>query len=195
MAPRVGRKPIPEKLAQTKTTDGVLQGVQPKIQVGSGRTVTVACKAPTGLNLRIFKWIDDRGSKPAHDGTRDKISVEDNRYKRIRVNGPSRYYFPGPAPDFAISGGYALTPNVDRDFMELWMEQNKESELVVNKLIFIMPTEREAVQAAQDLREIKSGFEPLDIDEKPKGLSGKGNLGIGTAKDEMDSVKKSGEAA
>jgi hypothetical protein len=195
MAPRVGRKPVPEKLARTMTSDGVMQGVQPEQMKGSGRTVTVACKCPTGLILRIFKWIDDRGTRPAPGEERPKIAIEDTNYKRVRVNGPNRYYFPGPAPEFAISGGFAITTGVDRDWWEKWLEQNHESDLVKNKLIWALPNEQDVIKEARNLKEIKSGFEPLVIGEKPVGkgesLGGKGNIQVGAATEEMANVKVS----
>lgn len=193
MAPRIGRKPVPEKLARTMTHEGVMKGVEPEVRVGTGRTVTVACKCPTGLHLRIFKWVVDRGTRPAVGEEQPKIAVEDGNYKPVKINGPHRYYFPGPAPEFAISGGYAITTGVDRDWWEKWLEQNKESAIVVNKLIWALPTEQEVIREARNLKEIKSGFEPLVIGEKPVGrgesLGGKGNIQVGAAAEEMANVK------
>lgn len=175
MAPRVGRpaqndagprrKPIPDALKQTTTSEGVMKGVQPPVGTDSGgRTVTVACNLPNGLILRLFKWVDDRGSPPDKHGDRPKIAVPDGTKQPVRINGWAIPF--GKTPRFIVAGGYALTTGVDKDFWDTWVEQNKGASYLEEKMVFAMPTPHEAEQeAVQHGR--KSGFEPLDPDKMP----------------------------
>ena len=173
MAPRVGRKPpeerkpIPDALKQTTTSEGVMQGVQPRVGTDSGGgTVTVACNLPNGLILRLFDWIDDRSNPPDKDGKRQKIAIQsrDKRKQPVRLHG---WAVPWQArPKFMIIAGkqgsmYALTTGVDREFWKQWLEQNHESPVVTERMVYAMDNEREATQEALG-NGVKSGLEPID---------------------------------
>ena len=163
-APNVSRRPVPDALRRTTTAENVMSGVQPKVVHDSNRQVFVGCKLPNGVILRLFKWIDDRGSpKDKSTGEREKIAVPatgpNGKPQEVRLRGPALRF--GAQPRFIIAGGYALTP-IDADFWEKWLEQNKGSSLIDNKLIFAMDTSHAAEQEAVGLADVKSGFEPID---------------------------------
>lgn len=126
---------------------------------GSSKTVTVACKHPPGILMRVFEM--DEYEVPVLGGgmrkERRAVAVGDP----IKINGPAVPY--GQRPSFVIAGGYALTPNVPADFARAWMEQNKSSDLVKNSVIFIHEKADYATEKAKEQRAVKSGLEPLDV--------------------------------
>jgi hypothetical protein len=129
-------------------------------------TVSVACKVPSGLHLRLFS-MEDFSEPVMGGGTRTvKRAVETGQ--RVTVKG-----FAHPidkAPTAQIAGGYALTPNVDADFFAAWLAQNADSAIVKNKLIFAADKPTYAESKAREQEEIKSGLEPIDPNRMPKGL-------------------------
>ncbi len=166
---RVSRKPVPDALRRTTTAEGVMSGVQPKVGHDSTRQVYVGCKLPNGVILRLFRWIDDRGTpKDKNTGEREKIAVPatgpNGKPQEVRLRGPALRF--GAQPRFVIAGGYALTP-IDADFWEKWADQNKGSSLIENKLLFAMDTPHAAEQEAVGLADVKSGFEPVDPNAPP----------------------------
>lgn len=105
-------------------------------------TVTVACKLPHGLHL------DLKGRE------------------RVTVRGTA-VPFGTAAHDI---GGFALTPNVDADFFAAWLEAYKNLEVVKRRLIFAYPKTQDATAQALELRDERSGLEPLDPDKPGAGI-------------------------
>lgn len=97
-------------------------------------TCTVGCKHPHGLILELG------------DGD-DKKSVE--------IVG---------ANSALVIGGYGLTENVDRSFMDAWLIAFKANPLVKNGLVFIQEKTSNATAQAKDQAKIKSGLEPIEPD-------------------------------
>lgn len=129
----------------------------------SGDKVTVACKLPHGLRLRLFKMVD------GHE------NVSGNNVRTIKraeqVGGD--VVIKGVAVEFgkdrALTGGYALTPGVDKAFFDEWLKQNAEHDAVKNHMIFAAGT-RDAVEGeAEDHAKDKSGQEPLDMSMVKRG--------------------------
>ncbi|QPF81669.1 hypothetical protein IC762_17750 [Bradyrhizobium genosp. L] len=85
----------------------------------------------------------------------------------IKINGPAVPF--GATPPFVIAGGYALTPNVPGDFMEKWMEANKDSPMVKNNVIFVQKSDAAAQKQAKEQKEVQSGLERLDVRMVRKG--------------------------
>lgn len=108
----------------------------------SGATVTVGCKLPHGLKLDM--------NKPGEP------------QQRCVIKG---------ANQAIISGGYGITEGVPKDFFEAWMTKHKILPAVQNKLIFAMPSTRSAVDKAEEMKELRHGFEPIDPKKMPKGVA------------------------
>ncbi len=127
--------------------------------VPTGGSVTVACKLPAGILMRVFN--QEKYNVPVlGGGTREEMrSIPCS--ETIKINGNLVPF--GQAPPFIIAGGYALTPNVPADIALTWMEQNKSSDLVKNNLIFIHEKTEYAEKRAKELKATKSGLEPLDV--------------------------------
>jgi hypothetical protein len=94
-------------------------------------TVTVACKMPNGMILRVFQEVEVE--EPAPQGSK--------RFQRWRVVGePVRIMGPkaphGMMAKAPVESGAALTFGVDADFFNKWLEQNKELDIVRKRLIY-----------------------------------------------------------
>jgi len=130
-------------------------------------TVTVGCKLPAGFWLRVFE--PQQVDEFVIGGGRKKSKVYNEFGRRFLLNG-----FAHPqtkAPDHKIIAGFALTPGIPRDFWELWLEQNQESMLVKNGLIFAHTSEANTAAEAKDKgATLKSGLERLDPNKLPKGI-------------------------
>ena len=127
--------------------------------VPTGGSVTVACKLPAGIFMRVFK--QEKYNVPVLGGGTREETRSIPCSETIKINGNAVPF--GKAPPFTIAGGYALTPNVPADIALTWMEQNKGSDLVKNNLIFIHEKTEYAEKRAKELRATKSGLEPLDV--------------------------------
>lgn len=141
-------------------------------------TVTVACRLPNGHILRLFRFVDEFETSPL--GTRTwKKPVQDGPV--FKLNGCA--FIPGVMATHTINQGYGLTPNVPRDFWEKWCEQNKDSELLLNRVIFAHAKNDSVMAQARDqsrekvdaphmtkghIRGVPSGLEPLDRDNLPR---------------------------
>ena len=90
--------------------------------------VTVACKLPNGLILRIFEETED--SEPVLGGGSRRVKKFIPHETSYKVHGNAKPF--GQEVDWQIVAGYGLTPNIPRDFWETWETQNAASALVKN---------------------------------------------------------------
>lgn len=132
-------------------------------------TVTVACKLPNGLILQL-SYAEDVSEPVMGGGV--KVS------KRYRKGGqqvtlhPARVPF-GEIPEYKVIGGYSITEGVDAQFFAEWLNQNEDSELVKNKLIFAYERDTTVAAVARENRGVKSGLEPVNPgrdDRMPKQI-------------------------
>lgn len=131
-----------------------------------GARLTVACKLPHGLRLRVFK--ETLHSEPVIGGGMRDVATFLPDGPQVVLNGNAVPY--GRVPNYTIIGGYALTPNVDADFFNKWLAQNKDSDVVRNALVFAFEKLDGAVSEAKSNAKLKSGLEPLDVSPGPKGV-------------------------
>lgn len=122
-----------------------------------GGKITVGCKLPNGLILRLFQ-MTERVENVAGGGTRSfKIAEQVGEHVVIKGN---KLPF-GEAPEYQIIGSYALTQGIDAEFFAAWMKQNADHEAVKNGLIFAATNQSDAIDIAKDNRDRKSGLEPI----------------------------------
>lgn len=129
----------------------------------AGQKVIVACKLPHGLRLRLFKMVE---------GTENVSGNNVRTVKRAEQVGDD-VVIKGCAvvvgKEKALTGGFALTPNVDKAFFDEWLKQNAQHDAVKNGLIFAAPT-RDAVEGkAEEGAKLRSGLEPLDMTMVKRG--------------------------
>jgi hypothetical protein len=129
----------------------------------SAKTVTVACKHPPGLTLRLFETREV--TVPVlGGGLRTEKRADPIPGKVIEIYGPQKVF--GEEPKCLVVAGYALTPNVPIEDWKLWKEQNADSHLLKNKLLFAYESPERAQAAAKEHAKVKSGLEPLDMSMK-----------------------------
>jgi hypothetical protein len=119
--------------------------------------VSVACKVPNGLVLRVFK--SRKEHQQVMGGGSREVEVNYQVGEGFKVNGPKPL---SAQPNFAMPGGYALTHNVPADVWESWLKANEDSVMVKNKQIFAAATSEAAAKMAVEHEEVKSNLEPLD---------------------------------
>ncbi len=129
----------------------------------SGDTVVVACKLPAGAKLRVHTWVVRQTILAA--GSKVEERVAEPTGESVTLNGSAldpAMLAAGRFPEHPIVGGYALTPHVPREFWERWLEENAESDLVKNHIIFAHGTEASARDASKTHEKQLSGLEPID---------------------------------
>lgn len=135
-------------------------------------TVTVGCRLPAGLTLRNYDMVDF--DEPVFGGGVKVIKRAKQVGPDVKINGSARRM--GFDTPHDIRGGVGLTYGVDADFFVKWLEANKDEPYVKNGTVFAQPTEkamREIPAQSRDVRQIKSGFEPLDMNDLPNEFRGK----------------------
>lgn len=130
-------------------------------------TVSVACKLPHGLELRLFNIVD---------------AVESNALGEIRAVKRAeplpttvtiRGYLEKQRPDQpmpARGSSYAITHGVDKEFFDKWLVQNKDHDAVKNKLIFASEKQDTVRGMMNEFKSTRSGFEPVDPNNLPKNI-------------------------
>jgi len=132
--------------------------------------VTVACKMPNGMILRIFEAVND--TELVMGGGSRKVVRHVPVGKPVLVHGSA--HKKGDTPDYRIVAGYALTEGVPADFWETWLAQNVQAEYVTSHVIFAYEKADDVVAASKDHESVVSGLHPLvpNNDARiPKGIA------------------------
>lgn len=114
--------------------------------MSAGEKVVVGCKLPHGLILEL--------------GTPPKI-------RRVTLKGSNSTQIVGVNP---LVGQFGLTPDVDKDFIDEWLTKNADLVFVKTKMIFVQKDQRSAEAEAREKFKLKSGLEPLNPQNAPKGV-------------------------
>lgn len=146
-------------------------------------TVTVACNvATTGIVLQLYEF--EESEEPVLGGGTRRRKVAVSIGDPITIFGTA--IAKGVVPRCEILMGYALTRNVDAQFMKKWMHDNARSPLVINGGIKAWASERDNKGWVKENESRKSGLQPLDmrLDEKGRPydqrVPRKRNTGIGS---------------
>lgn len=131
---------------------------------GSSKTVTVACKIPNGLQLRLFNMVPF--DEPVIGGGVRQSKRAEQVGDIVVLKGFAVPF--GHTPEHQIVGGYGLTAGVSREFFEQWLLQNKDHPAVKGGLIFSADGQHEAVDRAKERRALRSGLEPLIMPKSEK---------------------------
>jgi hypothetical protein len=114
----------------------------------AAKTVTVACKLPHGLELRLYK-------------------VEKDTPAQLLPGDP--VVLAGTNADNAV-GGYGLTENVDAAFFAAWMDQNQTFPAVRAGLIFADDSTAKVRDRAVEQARLESGFEGINPEAPRSGV-------------------------
>lgn len=131
----------------------------------SGGKITIACKLPVPwIDLTISKLVDK--DIPGLNGTvTRKEAIQTGRFIRIRGTAYPRA---GGVPDGfpgkpIMMAGFALTLNVDEDEWNAFLAcGGREMDMVRNGIVFAYPDLANIKARCTDLRDVKTGLEPLD---------------------------------
>jgi hypothetical protein len=132
---------------------GVPDGALPK----SATTVTIASKLPMGLVLRVQETFFRRVAGPRGFVTEQAARDVGPTFVIRGVAHP-----PNQMPQAVMAGGYALTPGIPIAFWQRWVEQNRDSAVVRNRMVFAHGTDTGGM--AREHRDLRSGLEPLHRD-------------------------------
>lgn len=156
-----------EQVAEdTLKPSGISRGWQPgghdtSSPVAGTATVTVALKHPHGVVLRAFKMVDTteltlQGSRPIKEGR------SYGQPFTTRGNASFMHVLPNLREQLDQSGGYALTDGCPKDLWDNWLDNNVDSDLVRNGLIFAGEDRASVVAECQKRANLQSGLEPID---------------------------------
>lgn len=131
-------------------------------------TVTVCCRLPHGLRLRLTPEGDvQRRAELSKAGTPDRSPT--GYVKEVVVQGANRA--PNYHPKDNVLLGRVGRTVVDKPFWDAWLAAHKDSDLVKNNCVFAELTDAKADAKAAEFSKVKTGFEPVDPEElKRKGL-------------------------
>lgn len=128
--------------------------------------ITVACKLPHGLELRLFKMVDM--SEPTQGGYRT-IARAEPLPNTITIKGYLEKYRID-LPPAARGAEYALTHGVDKEFFDEWLKQNADHDVVKNKLIFASEKADTVTSMVKENASRRNGLEPINPANLPKGI-------------------------
>jgi hypothetical protein len=132
-------------------------------------TVTVGCKLPHGLILRLFKMVPS--VEPVMGGGTREVNKAQQVGEPVKLHGYLTMDGKKKRPAALVAGGYAMTSGVNKEFFDEWMKQNADSDLVKNNLIFSQTTTASAEDQGEEQEKLKCGLEALDPDNLPmKGV-------------------------
>lgn len=136
----------------------------------TGDTVAVGCKLPNGLTLRVFSWHEYE--EPNSGGKTRRIARQNAEAGEYVLNGNAVSMEALQRGDInhRVTGGFGITTGVPKDFWDLWLEQNKDSQLVREGLVFAHASEQSVVSEARKRESLRSGLEPIDPDRPPRDV-------------------------
>jgi hypothetical protein len=133
--------------------------------------VTVACKL--GVARFELQLCEKRTVRVPSSGG---VTIEEDHYFRVGkiwvVRGTA--YPEGTPPKGFIRRpeeveGYALTKGIPKEFWDEWVHQYKDLEMVKNRLIFAAETYDDIEGVADEMKDIRCGFSPLDMPDTEDG--------------------------
>lgn len=130
-------------------------------------TVSVACKLPNGLILRVFGMTERY--EPVMGGGSRKVEEAAQVGEAVTIKGYAAPF--GKDPKTPVAGGYAITTGVDADLWDRWLAQNAEHPAVKAGLIFAAERVDYAKKQAEEQAGLKCGLEPIDASKPTFGIT------------------------
>ncbi len=140
----------------------------------STETVSVACKIPHGFSCQLFEMKDvtyntHQGAHTVKEA-RPRLNHDGDPIEPLRLKGFSHPQ--NRTSKHPIIGGYGITENVPKDFIEEWLKQNASLPAVKAGLIFVMKNLNEVGAKAKDFATKASNLERLDPNNLPEIFRG-----------------------
>lgn len=128
----------------------------------AGAKVIVASKLPMALELQLCVSREQQIKNGGSVWT-ETIFAKDGPIVTIHGTAYPNGQVPDGMPDRPqMAHGAALTYGVDKDFFDRWLEQNKTSPIVVNRLVFAHEKSDSVKARAREVRDFDSGLGPLN---------------------------------
>ncbi len=128
--------------------------------VTGSATVTVASKMPFGFTLVLYDFITRH--EPVMGGGVREFKIAEKRRGVPEYHLAGNSYAQNVGPQVEIRSGFALTRDIPKDIWLEWLEQNKEADYVVNKVIFAHEEYASAIAEALEYKDKKTGLERID---------------------------------
>lgn len=125
-------------------------------------TVTVACKIPSGLVLRLFRSETYREQGRAGEMVEHQRSVEIEG-TRVTLKGANSVL--GLDPKLPSEYAYGLTHGVPEDIWDQWLVANADSDVVRQRLVYAHAKPQYVADKATEQAAIRTGFEPINPDK------------------------------
>lgn len=134
-------------------------------------TVSVACKLPHGLVLRLFDMVDENEAQAG--GGYKTVKKARPRQNTVTIKGYLAEQKASSVQLPAIGSSFAITHGVDKDFFEAWLKQNEDLDAVRNHLVFAGEKNDTVRGLVNDHKDQRCGLEPID----PSKLKGRVTTG------------------
>jgi len=129
----------------------------------SNATVTVASKFPMDFILRLHDF-QKKFEPVMGGGSREyTIAVPRRGAKAFVIQGNS--FAQNKGAHQQIVAGYAFTHDIPKAFWDEWVEQNKDADFIVNKMLFAHSESASTVSQSKEMEAEKSGLERMDPKE------------------------------
>lgn len=130
------------------------------------KTVTIGCRIPNGVILRLFRMEDFQYPTPGGGFVTQKraVPIDGREYTITGYAAPAGGL---PRNGMPTIGGYALTHNIPRDFWEEWCKQNHDADLLKNHLLFCESDRIRAEDHARDHAAVRDNMGPL-VEKDPR---------------------------
>ncbi len=140
-------------------------------------TVTVACKLPHGLVLKLYEPAKQFVPVPG-GGIREEEVMKPVEGAEITVAGNA--FRQDTSPRFEGMNNFALTRGVPKDFWDTWVRQNRRAKYVTGGFIFAYE-DRKIEGATKERMRLQTGLERVDPNNIPARMGGS-KVKIETAK-------------
>lgn len=127
--------------------------LETKPDASTGEMVTVICRLPHGIHMRLY----DEKDLSARVTAGYPAASAPNATASVLLNGANRDPRYHPVTNNLI--GMGGRTEVPKDFWEAWKKQNVDFSPLKNGLIFAAANERRAVDELNEKRTVKTGFE------------------------------------
>lgn len=131
-----------------------------------GDTVTVACKVPTGLVLRLHEMRPH--TEPVLGGGTREVMQAFLVGEPVTIKGYAAEAGKAPTSGADLVLGYALTPGVNAEFFDHWLKQNEDLDIVRNGLIFAHGQAASVKAQARENEGTWDGLQPMAQTKDPR---------------------------
>lgn len=121
-------------------------------------TVSVACKHPNGIRLDVFDIV----GKDPRDGSNVTLRVQGPTLRGTSYNRDPEHVAKHGVP--VLVGGYAITEGIPASLWERWTQENADSALLADRVLFALPKVESVFAKAREQEAVPGIAEPIDRD-------------------------------